>query len=362
VLEFALVAFGAAAVVAAGLTPIARRVALMVDLVAEVRPDRVHTAPRPYGGGIAIADTLTLVVGGAWLIGLYGPAGWLPDWLPEGVRSHLAARTPVLVRLAFGAIVFFIIGLVDDRYNLPALPKLLMQAFGATLVVVGFGLGATAWIEPAWLAQTVSILWILAVVNAYNMVDHADGLAAAVGAVAFGALAAGQMMVGEWFVPGVALAVAGALVGFLLHNLPPAKLFMGDAGSHLVGYLFAVLAMVARYYHPAAGTTRWVVLAPVVILLVPLADMVCVSLGRLRRGQSPMQGDATSHLGHRLLARGWTPRSALIVVSALAVAGAVASVLLYEPGWASGAGLLAGSAVVAALVWLRRVPRGEVGP
>ena len=219
--EFALVAFGAAAVIAAALTPIARRVALMVDLVAEVRPDRIHTTPRPYGGGIALADTLTLVIGGAWLLGLYAPDSWLPGWLPDGVRGHLEARTPVLLRLAFGAIVFFIIGLLDDRYGLDALPKFLLQAFAAALVVVGFGISASAWLEAPWLGQAMSILWLLAVVNACNMFDHADGMAAAVGIVAFVALAVGQMLMGEWFVPGVALAAAGALAGFLLHNLPP---------------------------------------------------------------------------------------------------------------------------------------------
>jgi len=354
--EFALVAFGAAAVVAAGLTPIARRVALMVDLVAEVRPDRVHRKPRPYGGGLAIADALTLVVGGAWLLGLYGPAGWLPDWLPDGVRSHLAARSPVLVRLAFGAIVFFIIGLVDDRYDLPALPKLLMQVFAATLVVVGFGLGATAWIEPAWLAQVASILWVLAVVNAYNMLDHADGMAASVGAVAFGALAAGQMLLGEWFVPGMALATAGALVGFLIHNWPPGKLFMGDAGSHLVGYLFAALAMVARFYFPRAGTSRWAVLAPVLIFSVPLLDMVLVFGSRAIRARNPFAGDATTHLAHRMLARGvrpWTPLAAAAGLTALAGVGSVLLALAPGVAW------LYAAVVVGLMLWLRRSPAGE---
>ena len=354
--EFALVAFGVALAVSAILTPIARRVARMAGLVAEVRPERLHTEPRPYGGGIAMADTLLLVIGGAWLVGLYGPADWVSGWLGEDVRTHIEARTPVLLRLAFGGLVFFIIGLLDDRYRLPALGKFLLQAMGAALVVVGFGISATAWMEPAWLGQVVSILWVLAVVNAYNMFDHADGMAAAVGVVAFGALAVGQMMMGQLFVPGVALAAAGALAGFLIYNFPPAKLFMGDAGSHLMGYLYAALAMVARYYFPDRGTTRWVILVPVVIFAVPLADMLLVILARGWQGRNPFVGDARNHLAHRMLARGvraWTP---ILAAGGLTAFAGVGAVLLYL---APCIVYLYAAVVMGVVLWMRRSPEQE---
>ncbi|MBL7140018.1 MAG: undecaprenyl/decaprenyl-phosphate alpha-N-acetylglucosaminyl 1-phosphate transferase [Planctomycetes bacterium] len=354
--EFGLVAFGAAMAVSALLTPIARRVAQMVDLVAEVRPDRLHAAPRPYGGGIAMADTLLLVVGGAWLVGLYAPLDWLPGWLPEAVRPHLEARTPVLLRLAFGGLVFFIIGMLDDRYRLPALGKFLLQAMAATLVVVGFGLSASLWIETPWLGQVVSILWVLAVVNAFNMFDHADGMAASVGVVAFGSLAFGQMMMGELFVPGMALAAAGALGGFLIYNFPPAKLFMGDAGSHLMGYLYAALAMVARYYFPDRGTTRWVVLVPVLIFSVPLLDMALVLLARVMRGRNPFVGDATSHLAHRMLARGARPWTPVLAAGGLTVFAGVGAVLLYL---APCIVYLYAAVAMGVVLWMRRSPEQE---
>jgi UDP-GlcNAc:undecaprenyl-phosphate GlcNAc-1-phosphate transferase len=360
VIEFALVAFGAATVVAAALTPVARWAARTAGLVAQVRPDRHHTRPVPYGGGFAVADTLTLVVGGAWLLGLYAPADWLPGWVPPDVRAHLDARTPVLLRLAFGGLVFFIIGLLDDRYDLPALPKFLLQAFGAALVVVGFGISATAWMEAEWLGQGLSILWLLAVVNAYNMFDHADGMAAAVGVVAFASLAAGQMLMGQWFVPGVALAAAGALAGFLIYNWPPASLFLGDAGSHLVGYLFGTLAMVARYYFPEAGTPRLVVVLPAIILAVPLFDMFRVFVDRLPR--NPFVGDATSHLAHRILARGAHPATPVLWAAGLTAAAGVLANLLYVSGSLGLLLVLFGGAVGsinAVQQWLRRKPKEE---
>lgn len=328
-IEFGLVAFAAALGLSAALVPIARRVALAANLVAAVRPDRLHREVRPYGGGLAIADTLILVVGGAWLLAGWMGAESVPGWLPPRVQEHLDARTPMLLRLAVGAIVFLVIGLIDDRYSLPSALKLLLQFFAAALVVLGLGITATVWLGAAWMGEAVSILWIVAVVNAYNMLDHADGLAAAVGIVALVALALGQMMMAEWFVPGVALVTAGALAGFLIYNFPPARLFMGDAGSYLVGYLLAVLTIVARYYFPTRGTSAYVVVVPVAVLAVPLLDAACVVVGRVACGKNPMVGDATSHLGHRMLARGAGPRTVVLVAAGLTAATGVASLMLY---------------------------------
>jgi UDP-GlcNAc:undecaprenyl-phosphate GlcNAc-1-phosphate transferase len=225
---------------------------------------------------------------------------------------------------------------------------------------VGFGISASAWIEVPWLGQAVSILWLLAVVNAYNMFDHADGMAATVGVVAFVALAAGQMLMGEWFVPGMALAAAGALAGFLLYNFPPAKLFMGDAGSHLIGYLFGALAMTARYYFPDRGTDFLVVLVPVAIFLVPLSDMFEVILYRLPK--SPFVGDATSHLAHRMLARGARPATPVLWAAGLAtVAGVLGNLLYFCGNVLLSMGLISVVGISGNLVLrrLRRRPKAE---
>ncbi len=167
-------------------------------------------------------------------------------------------------------------------------------------------------------------------VNAVNLFDHADGLAGAMGLVALAALAAGQMLVGQAVVPGMALVVAGAVAGFLIYNFPPAKLFLGDAGSSLLGYLLAAIMMQARYYWPDYGTTTWVVLVPVAILAVPLFDMACAIGSRLVRRESPFIGDATSHLAHRMLARGWRPRAVVLFVAAVMAMAGAGSVAIYH--------------------------------
>jgi UDP-GlcNAc:undecaprenyl-phosphate GlcNAc-1-phosphate transferase len=192
-------------------------------------------------------------------------------------------------------------------------------------------------------------------VNAYNMLDHADGIAAAAGTAAFVALALGQLTFGDYALACAALTAAGALAGFLIYNFPPAKLFMGDAGTMLVGFLLAALTIQAQYYHEGQTLSRWVVLIPLAILAVPLFDMVCVTLSRIRRRQSPFRGDAASHLAHRMLARGWSPRGIVAFAAGVSAVSGGASVAMY---FLSGPALmlpwLAVAAVLVAMLLVRR--------
>jgi len=360
---FAVACAAPAAVLSALLAPLARRAALVRDFVAPARPDRLHREAVPYGGGVAILASVAAVTAAGWLLLAALPPDRAPcSWVPWEIADNLAPHVQVLKRLAVGTGLFFLLGLIDDRYPIPASRKLAFQTVIAVLVVSGFGITATAWIGVPHVAEVLSILWIVAVVNAYNMFDHADGLAAGAGVAALAALALGQMAVGEWFVPALALVTAGALAGFLVHNLPPARLFLGDAGSMPVGFVLASLAIAARYYFPEQGTSRYVVLVPLAVLAVPLFDAACVTIGRIARGRSPLVGDATSHLGHRLLARGWSPRAAAALATGAAAATGAASILLYRlSGWALlvPAGVV--TAVLAILLYVRRAP-AEVRP
>ncbi len=349
---FILAMFLPAFVLAVIFTPVARRVALAMNLVAPVRPDRLHREARPYGGGIAIFIVAGVVIAAEWIL--------LPEIEDESVGFH----APWLGRLALGAVLFFALGLLDDRFAFGGWLKLGLQTLIAAVVVVGLGQKATVWLTTPGLPEVVSILWILAVVNAYNMFDHADGLAAAAGAVALAALAAGQADVFSGsghttYVPAPALAVAGALAGFLRHNLPPAKLFMGDAGSMLVGYLLAGLTIEGRYFISGYVETRYVVLVPLAVLAVPLFDMVCVILGRLWRRENPMKGDATSHLGHRCLARGVSPRMVVaFAAGATALTGAASMAMYYLAGpMLIGAWIVVAGALAAVFIARRPAPR-----
>jgi len=361
-IQFALKSFLPALGLAAFLMPLARRLALAVNLVAGVRPDRLHREPKPYGGGLGIAAVLLIFGVSMWLaltarIGTEDTALLAPGGVGE---PEVKAR--VLAQLGFGAVLYFIIGLVDDRYRLSAAPKLTLQ-FVAAALVVSLGIKATAWVPAAMVPEIISVLWIVAVVNAYNLFDHADGLAAAAGVVALVALAIGQMAMGAWFVAGLAFITAGAIAGFLFYNWPPARLFLGDAGSSLIGYLLAALMMVARYYFPDRGTSPYVVLVPLALLAVPLFDMVCVILSRLRRRRNPLVGDATSHLAHRMLARGARPRATVLFAAGACAATGAASVGMYflRGPLLVGMWLLVAAALVT-VIRARRPPQAEAPP
>ena len=330
------------------LTPVAKKVALAVNLTAPVRPDRLHREVRPYGGGLAIAAAL--MVSSVPLLFIFPRVAW--------------REFPVML-LSLAAVPFFLIGLLDDRYAFRAAQKLGLQFLAAAIAVVGYGIKATVWLDAPWAGEVASILWIVAVVNAYNMLDHADGLAAAVGIVAMTALGLGQdfwIMAGGPPPPLLAsiYITVGALAGFLVYNFPPAKLFMGDAGTMLVGFLLAALTIQGRYYYEGQTPSRLVVLIPLAILAVPLFDMVCVTLSRIRRGQSPFRGDAASHLAHRMLARGWSPRGIVaFAAGASAVSGGASVAMYFLSGPALMLPWLAVAAVMAAMLLVRRPVRLE---
>jgi UDP-GlcNAc:undecaprenyl-phosphate GlcNAc-1-phosphate transferase len=344
------------------LMPVAARLARATGMVAPVRADRLHREPRPYGGGIAMGATVACLGLLAFLL--------LPRFIEEDVYTELgfwgsalmqiACDAPAMPAIGAGAFLFLLLGLVDDWHALAPCAKLAVQMLAACLAVLGLGLKATVWLEIRGLPEAISVLWIVAVVNAYNMLDHADGVAGAVGVASLAALALGQFVVDEYLVAGTALVAAGALAGFLAYNAPPAQLFMGDAGSMLIGYLLAGLTMAGRYYYPDLGTSKWVVLVPLALLAVPLFDMVCVVAARLWRRQNPMKGDATSHLAHRMLARGWSPRGIVaFAAGATAVTGAASMSMYFLSGPALAAPWLVVAAVLAAMLLVRRPPHAE---
>src|SRR5439155_4007557 len=164
-----------------------------------------------------------------------------------------------------------------------------------------------------WPSVVVTICWIVAITNAFNFLDNMDGLSAGVAAVATTAFLITALSIGQWFVAASLALLLGALLGFLCFNFPPARIFMGDSGSLVIGFLLGVLTVRTTFLPPekqwAAGW--YAVFAPVIVLAVPLYDLAVVSLIRLMRGKSPFVGD-TNHFSHRLVARGMSRRTAVL--------------------------------------------------
>ncbi|MFO0895163.1 MAG: MraY family glycosyltransferase [Phycisphaerales bacterium] len=298
--------------------------------------------PVPNIGGVAIAAALwiplSLGLAAEWLGLAPRAASLVPQLQP--LLPRLAESAPFGAAFLGGLLVLHVLGLVDDRRGLGPLPKLLVQAAVALVLAVGFDVRLLhlldAW-GPAGHAASVllTVLWIVAVVNAMNFMDNMDGLAGGVGCIAALLLMTATILVKQWFIAGTLALLAGGLLGFLAFNAPlrrPARIFMGDGGSLVVGWVLAVMTVRTTFTAPsedgyALGTAWYGVLMPLVILAVPLYDMVAVSAIRIRQGRSPFVGDQ-QHLSHRLVERGLSRRGAVMVIWALAFITGVGGVSL----------------------------------
>jgi UDP-GlcNAc:undecaprenyl-phosphate GlcNAc-1-phosphate transferase len=213
----------------------------------------------------------------------------------------------------------------------------LLVEFGVAAVCVWLidDLRLSAFINLPLLMGALSVLWIVALINSFNMLDNMDGLSGGVAAIAASMLAAVLLMAPDpttgkpqIFVAGLLLVVVGALAGFLWHNLPPARIFMGDAGAYFVGFMIAIATLLASYtgYH---SEKRHAILAPLCVMAVPLYDMTTVILIRLKNGKSPFQADK-NHFSHRLVDLGLTKAQAVLTIYLTTATCGLGALLLHK--------------------------------
>ena len=328
----------------ASLCGVTRRLARRWNFVDDPGGRKAHKAPTPLGGGVAIWMTVGLVLGGGALtLWLAGPN------LPEGLAIH-AEGAMLRVRelaLIFGlATIIMLVGLADDRFGLGPLLRLTIQTLLATIYVAG-GERLTLFQQNHWLLGFLTVAWIVGLTNSFNFLDNMDGLAASVGVIAASLFVVAQVQVESLFVPAVLLVLVGALGGFLVHNRPPARLFMGDAGSNFLGFLLGVLTVAGTFTR--SNYSPYGILAPLLVMAVPLYDTASVILIRLREGRSPFQADRC-HLSHRLVDRGLTPARAVATIDLITLAGGLGALLLSRASPFSAAILVAQTLCLLGLV------------
>ena len=237
------------------------------------------------------------------------------------------AGDPLLRQLAAPALLVLLVGVVDDCVDLSPAWKFSGQIAAAIWVALE-GLRVAAIFHhtlPAWLALALTVLWLVGCTNAFNLIDGMDGLATGLALLATGTVLAHAVLIGE---PGLALVTGvlfGALAGFLWFNFHPASIYLGDAGSLSIGFLLGCFALAWAN----KATTVLGLLAPFFALLIPMLDTATAIARRGLSGQPLFQGDER-HLHHRLLRRGLRPRAAVLVLYAVAAAGALLSLLLAD--------------------------------
>lgn len=328
-----LLIFATALVFALGGTPIARRVAVRVGIVARPGAHRVHVGTIPLLGGVAIY--------GAFLIAL--------------VLFADRFFIPQLISIVVGATWVSFLGVVDDRVHLSAAAKLLGQLFGA-LFLVATGVTVNLLASPV-LDGLVTLFWIVGITNAMNLLDNMDGLSGGVAAVASVFFLLLSALNGQYLVGSLSAALLGASIGFLIYNFNPASIFMGDSGSLFLGFVLAAVGIKLRFPdHPVLYT--WFI--PIMVLGLPIFDTTLVFVSRLRGGMNPLTHPGTDHLSHRLVARGCTKREA--VLTCYLVAGALGVLAMFCAQAGNIENYIAGAVVFVAglaALWIFEFKRGS---
>jgi UDP-GlcNAc:undecaprenyl-phosphate/decaprenyl-phosphate GlcNAc-1-phosphate transferase len=303
-----------------------RRWALRLGFLDRPGGHKGHAAPIPLGGGVAI--WLTAVAFPLLGVGIaFFGRSMLPDGLAE-YASGMRAQSGKLLLILGLATLIMLMGLLDDRKALDWRLRLAMQ-FGLAAMFAQFGVEITLFGLSPFAGKILTIFWVVGLTNAFNFLDNMDGLAAGVGLIAALVFAGAQIQAGSLFVPAVLLGLVGALGGFLLHNRHPARLFMGDAGSNFLGFLLGALTVAGTYFRYGAGESPWGVLAPLLVMAVPLYDTTSVVLIRLREGRSPFLGDRR-HFSHRLVECGLTPPQAVRTIYLVTLTAGLGSLLLHR--------------------------------
>ena len=332
-----------------------RRYAARWGLLDRPGHRKIHDEPKPTSGGLAIAMGVILPVlagvAAAWLISRMqrtDPGATLLQYVPGMVKIHASgvlSQLSKLLQLLGGGAVLLVLGLIDDRrgidwrirIGIETAVAVTMTAFGWRLAMPLFFHGLPDGILTV-IQCGVSVIWIVGLINSFNMLDNMDGLSGGVAAIASTMLAvvllggAPGRIAGEpqLFVAGMFLLLTGSLCGFLRHNDSPARLFMGDTGAYFIGYMIAMLTISATF----AGNSvpPHAILAPLCVLAVPIYDTLSVVTIRLRSGKSPFEGDR-NHYSHRLVRLGMSRVHAVRTIYLTTFCCGLGALLLYEISW-----------------------------
>ncbi|HEX5690155.1 MAG TPA: MraY family glycosyltransferase, partial [Roseiflexaceae bacterium] len=249
-------------------------------------------------------------------------------------------------------------GLADDRWGMNAYLKLGGQVLAGAVLILG---GTQVFLFPShpWLNWLITLLWVVGITNAFNLLDNMDGLSGGTATVAAAFFLLLAALGGQFLVGALAAALIGACIGFLRYNLNPATIFMGDTGSLFLGFLLAALGIKLRF----PSNVPWITwLVPVCVLALPIVDTSLVFVSRLRRGLNPLTTPGKDHLSHRLVALGLTRREAVLTCYLLGGGAGMFAIYIAQARFPDGyvaAGLLA-LVAVAGIVWLeRRCPAGQ---
>jgi UDP-GlcNAc:undecaprenyl-phosphate GlcNAc-1-phosphate transferase len=325
--------FAAALTFAVAGTPVARRLALRTGILDYPQARKIHNAPMPLLGGAAIYIAFILAL------------------LLFGDRFYISQAVGIFL----GATITSFFGVWDDRGRVHPLLKLAVGQPLAALILWASGVRVTFLPHPA-LNLAVTVLWVVGISSALNLLDNMDGLSGGVGAIAAAFFLLLAAMSGQYLVGSLAAALLGACVGFLYYNFNPASIFMGDGGSLFLGFVLAAVGIKLRFPSNVPQVT-WMI--PVLVLGLPIFDTTLVVVSRLRRGLNPLTHPGKDHISHRLVAVGWSQREAVLGLYLICCTLGVLAMFLTQAGLV-GAYVVGGAVALAGAYALWRLEQVRV--
>lgn len=324
-----------ALLLAVGSTPLMRRAALRFGVTDKPNARKIHASPVPLLGGLAIYISFIVAL------------------LLLGDRRYVNEVVGIFV----GATVVSLMGVVDDRWGLGSYAKLGGQLVAAAILIYS---GVQVRLFGSWLDIAVTVVWVVGITNALNLLDNMDGLSGGVAMIAATFFVLLASLSDQYLVGALAAALAGACAGFLFYNWNPAHIFMGDSGSLFIGFLLAAVGIKLRF--PSnSNVVTWMI--PVLVLAVPIFDTTLVFISRLRRGQNPLTTPGKDHLSHRLALLTGSRREAVLMV--YLIGGVVGLLGIFLTQATRAEGMIAGAAVLGVsiyAVWWLEFRNGGVQP
>ncbi len=293
-------------IVAVSITPAVKRLAIKIGATDKPNHRKVHQTVMARLGGLAIY--IGFLVGFVIL-------------LPE---SSELSTIPILI----GSFIIIVTGFLDDMIELSAKWKLLGQILAASIVVFNgvqvefINLPFDAQLQLGWFSIPLTLLWIIGITNAINLIDGLDGLAAGVSSIVLITISTLAILDGNIFVASFGVILLGSTLGFLVHNFNPAKIFMGDTGALFLGYMISVLALLGF-----KNVTLFSLVIPIIILAIPISDTLFAIVRRLVH-KKPFFSPDKSHLHHCLLRLGLSHRQTVLAIYAMSAFFGLAAVML----------------------------------
>jgi UDP-GlcNAc:undecaprenyl-phosphate GlcNAc-1-phosphate transferase len=311
---------------ALALTPLVKKFAVRIGAMDTPNARKVHTRIMPRLGGLGIYL--------AFIITVAALLPFVSSWFTTRDMSFVSA-------FLIGGTIIVLIGALDDRFELSAKVKLLGQIIAASVVVFGFNIRVDFVNIPfqdayssleTWVSIPLTILWIVGVTNAINLIDGLDGLAAGVSGIAIGTIAVMSFLMGNTMIALMCLVLLGSIIGFLFFNFHPAKIFMGDTGSLFLGFSLAMLSMLG--FKQIAVVSF---ITPLIIIGVPLSDTLFAIIRRAVQ-RKPIFSPDKGHLHHCLRELGFSHRQTVLIIYGIAAFFGVLAIIqssaaMFEANW-----------------------------